>query len=80
MEAPKIKRFHENSLKLGMRFGVEDGYFVVEKFGLMRSASLDDPEEVWRILTNDMEFNEKTAEKILELVATKAAVAGREVF
>jgi hypothetical protein len=76
-----LKRFHSHSLGgLRMSYGVEDGCMWVEKFGRRRSASLEDDAEVWKILTNDMELNELTAEKILELVATKAAVTSGETF
>jgi len=76
-----LKRYHEQSLgSLKMSYGVEDGNMWVEKFGRRRSASLEDGAEMWKILTNDMELNEETAERVLELVATKTTVAGREAF
>lgn len=61
-----------------MRFGVEDGHLVVEKFGIRRFASLEDEAGVWKILTNDMELNKETAEKFL--VAAEAAITSGEVF
>ncbi len=76
-----LKRYHEQSLGgLRMSYGVEDGNMWVEKFGRRRLASLEDGDEMWKILTNDMELNEKTAEKILELVAAKTTVAGGETL
>ena len=71
-----LKRYHGQSLGgLRMSYGVEDGKMWIEKFGSRRSASLKDEAEMWKILTNDMELNEETAEKILELVAAKTTVS-----
>jgi hypothetical protein len=66
--APWVMRFHENSLRLKMNFWVEEERLVVEKLGMRRSALLDDGEEVWKILTNDMELNEEVAGKLLEKI------------
>ena len=63
-----------------MMVGVTDKEIILEKFGKRASARLDDEKGMWKILTNDMELNEETAMRILESVASKAAVAGGEVF
>lgn len=64
-----VGRFHKESLRgLRMKVGVEEGCLVVEKLGMRRSACLEDIDGVWKILTNDMELNEKTAMKVLEKI------------
>ncbi|MBU1200548.1 hypothetical protein KJ953_03355 [Patescibacteria group bacterium] len=74
-----VRRYHEHNLGgLGMRFGVEDGHLVVEKFGIRRFASLEDEAGVWKILTNDMELNEETAEEVLSLVILNSGEGSSE--
>jgi len=67
MRAPWVKRFHEETLGgLRMKVEVTDEELVLTKLGKRRSASLEDEDGMWKILTNDMELNEETEMKVLE--------------
>ena len=76
-----IKRYHEQSLGgLEMSYWVKDGKLGIEMFERQRFASLEDKDEMWKILTNDMELNGEVAMKILESVAPKTTVASSEAI
>ena len=64
--------------RLKIEIGEEEAVFI--KGGLRRSVEIDDMEDLWKTLTNDMELNEETAERVLDLVAAEAAIASGEAF
>jgi len=47
---------------------IKDGAVILTKGGLRRFVQIEDVEGLWKIMTNDMEFNEMTAERIRERI------------
>lgn len=64
--------------RLQIEVGSEEVVFV--KGGLRRVVEIGKVKDLWKTLTNDMEFNDETAGEVLELIAAKTTIASGEVF